>query len=143
MDYLGRQKIKSNRGVSTIDGAQEWKNHLRSAIHPALFAIVYSMTSTLSWVLHLSPTLHANLLIATPKLAQALCAALGDFYTWRLGQQVFGDDSKEAWTVVGCASCIKVLANRSCSFFYQFSVPGNGSVRHELCQIASRLLSQF
>ena len=40
------------------------------------------------------------MLIAAPKIAQALCAALGDFYTWKLGRRIFGEQNNEAWSVV-------------------------------------------
>lgn len=73
---------------------------MRSAIHPILFAIVYWIASCLAWLLYLPLPLRANLLVAAPKVAQAVCAALGDFYTWKLGERVFGAGSNEAWTTV-------------------------------------------
>ena len=33
-------------------------------------------------------------------MIQAIIAAQGDYFTWRLGQKVYGDDSYEAWAVV-------------------------------------------
>lgn len=75
---------------------------MRSAIHPVLFAIVYRIASGLSWLLQLSPIWHADLLIAAPKIFQAVIAALGDYYTWRLGEKVYGAGSNEAWTAVRC-----------------------------------------
>lgn len=66
-----------------------------------LFALVYRLASGLSWVLRLSPILHADLLIAAPKVTQAVFAALGDYHTWKLGEKVYGVGSNEAWTVVG------------------------------------------
>ena len=79
---------------------QEWKNSLRSSIHPALFAIVYWIAAGVSWLLHLSPVSSANLLIAAPKVAQAVCAGLSDYYTWKFGVRIFGKNSNEAWAVV-------------------------------------------
>ena len=39
-------------------------------------------------------------MIIAPKLVQALFAALGDYYTWRLGERVYGAGSFEAWSTV-------------------------------------------
>ncbi|KAI4268174.1 MAG: hypothetical protein LQ337_008001, partial [Flavoplaca oasis] len=75
----------------------EWKNRLRSAIHPTLFAGVYWMSAELSKMLHLTPHNHAELLLAAPKVTQAVMAAFGDFYTWRLGERMYGRGSNEAW----------------------------------------------
>ena len=36
-----------------------------------------------------------------PKVTQAIFAALGDFYTWKLGERVYGAGSNEAWAAVG------------------------------------------
>lgn len=48
----------------------------------------------------LSPLGHADLLVVAPKVTQALFASLGDFYTWKLADYVFGADSVEAWATV-------------------------------------------
>lgn len=97
------RKAGSTEERKGADSRQEWKNHLRSAIHPALFAAVYKISAAISWTLHLSPTFHANCLIAAPKTAQAICAAFGDYYTWKLGQKTFGSGSNEAWAAVSQA----------------------------------------
>ncbi|KAL8799093.1 MAG: hypothetical protein Q9182_006156 [Xanthomendoza sp. 2 TL-2023] len=76
----------------------EWKNQLRSAIHPALFAGVYRISTELSKLLQLTPEYHAELLLASPKIAQAVFAALGDYYTWKLGERMYRRGSNEAWT---------------------------------------------
>ncbi|KAL8799700.1 MAG: hypothetical protein Q9200_007470 [Gallowayella weberi] len=76
----------------------EWKNQLRSAIHPALFAGVYWLSTELSKLLQLTPEYHAELLLAAPKVTQAIFAALGDYYTWKLGERIYGRGSNEAWT---------------------------------------------
>ena len=81
---------------------QEWKNNLRSSIHPAIFAGFYWFSSSLSNALRLSPGSHADLLIATPKIVQAVFAAAGDFYTYKLGERIYGQGSYEAWTAVRC-----------------------------------------
>lgn len=93
--------------------AQEWKNHLRSAIHPALFAAVYWAASSLAWVLRLSPSYRADLLVAAPKMIQAVIAALGDYYTWKLGERVYGVGSNEAWAAVCTARKLCPLVFRA------------------------------
>ena len=87
-----------------IVSLQEWKNQLRSAIHPTIFAAVYWFSASLSSALRLSPYNHAQLLIAAPKVAQAVFAALGDFYTWKLAGKIYGRKSTEARVVV-CRIC--------------------------------------
>lgn len=52
-------------------------------------------------LLQLGPLTRADLMIAMPKLAQGVIAALGDFYTWKLAQRVYGRGSTEAWGAVG------------------------------------------
>lgn len=79
---------------------QEWKNRLRSAVYPTSFASVYWLSSRLSYFLKLSPDARAGVLIAAPKLTQAIFAALGDYYTWKLGERVYGQGSNEAWAAV-------------------------------------------
>ena len=48
----------------------------------------------------MSPTWHADLIIAAPKATQAVFAALGDYYTWKLGEKIYGHGSNEAWAAV-------------------------------------------
>ncbi|KAK2794137.1 glycosylphosphatidylinositol anchor biosynthesis [Onygenales sp. PD_12] len=75
----------------------EWKHQLRSSIHPYIFAAVYYVSNLMSEYLSLSPLSRADLLVAAPKLTQALFAAIGDYYTWKLARKVYGNRSNEAW----------------------------------------------
>ncbi|KAK2761273.1 glycosylphosphatidylinositol anchor biosynthesis [Arachnomyces sp. PD_36] len=75
----------------------EWRHHLRSSIHPSLFAAVYYLADLAAKLFGLSPSTRADLLIASPKLVQAVFAALGDYYTWKLAGRVYGHCSNEAW----------------------------------------------
>jgi phosphatidylinositol glycan class B len=34
------------------------------------------------------------MMIATPKVAQAMCAATGDYYTWMLARRIYGSHSQ-------------------------------------------------
>ncbi len=123
VDYVGEPNIsllaQSNQSgpILTIR-AQEWKNNLRSSIHPAIFAGVYWVSSFLSRASRLSPDTHAKLLIAAPKVTQAIFAALGDYYTWKLGEGVYGRDSSEAWVAV-CS----IYRTQETHFIHQISSP--------------------
>ncbi|KAL9007394.1 MAG: hypothetical protein Q9173_007325 [Seirophora scorigena] len=75
----------------------EWKNQLRSAIHPALFAGVYWSCVRILELFRMSPWAYEELLIAAPKFTQAVIAALGDYYTWKLAERICGRGSNEAW----------------------------------------------
>ncbi|KAJ9320094.1 CAZyme family GT22 [Paecilomyces variotii] len=77
----------------------EWTHHLRSSIHPILFAAVYYVADILSWCLRLSPLTRAEVLVVAPKITQAIIAAVGDYYTWKLAGKVYGQGSNEAWAV--------------------------------------------
>ncbi|CDM33658.1 CAZyme family GT22 [Penicillium roqueforti] len=78
----------------------EWRHQLRSSLHPLFFAALYKVADFLAFTLSLSPATRAELLIAAPKTAQAVVAAIGDFYTWKLAVRVYGDDSLESWTTL-------------------------------------------
>ena len=80
-----------------------------------IFATVYRLASGLSWVLHLSPTYRAHLLVAAPKVVQAVCAALGDYYTWKFGELVYGSGSNEAWAAVRESRYVPLCASQGVS----------------------------
>ncbi|ATY62109.1 Alg9-like mannosyltransferase [Cordyceps militaris] len=77
----------------------EWHYQLRSSLHPMLFAIPY-------WLVHhaaqlLEPlgfpiALRSNMLIASPAILQGVIAALGDWYTFKLASNIYGQDSLNA-----------------------------------------------
>lgn len=58
------------------------------------------MSNLISQWLRLSPLARADLLIAAPKTAQAVIAAIGDYYTWKLAGRIYGIHSLEAWGAV-------------------------------------------
>ena len=125
---------------------QEWKNHLRSAIHPVIFAAVYQCASCLAWVLRLSSTYRADLLVAAPKVVQAVFAAVGDYYTWKLGERIYGNGSNEAWVAVCAAYDLKRSLRRLIVHFPDFyslllqsAIRGSGSVLRAHCPIALKL----
>lgn len=50
--------------------------------------------------MQLSLAYRADVLIAAPKVVQAVFAACGDYYTWKLAKRVYGHGSNEAWAAV-------------------------------------------
>jgi phosphatidylinositol glycan class B len=79
----------------------EWDYQLRSSLHPVLFAVTYRLVSRCTALVSASPQVSAQALLAAPKLLQALIAAAGDFYTWRLAERIHGSPQRGyAWTAV-------------------------------------------
>ncbi|RMY74269.1 hypothetical protein D0862_14142 [Hortaea werneckii] len=74
----------------------EWREGLRSSLHPVLFAIFYKGADLVSNVLSLGPTDRADVLIRTPSLLQSVIAAAIDFFTWRLAHRIYGRQSRIA-----------------------------------------------
>lgn len=46
--------------------------------------------------------MQASALLFAPKLVQTGLAVLGDLYTWKLAEKVYGQGSKSAWSAVSC-----------------------------------------
>lgn len=46
------------------------------------------------------PGLRTTLLLWAPKVTQAVIAALGDWYTWRLAKRLYRDDAAASTTAV-------------------------------------------
>lgn len=69
-------------------------------MHPALFAAVYRVAADLAAFCGLTMPARAKVLLAAPKLVQAVFAALLDCYTWKLAEKVYGRGSRTALTTV-------------------------------------------
>lgn len=80
--------------------SQEWEHQLRSSLHPLIFAAVYSAADLVARTVGLSPAFRADLLITAPGITQAVIAAVGDFYTWKLARYIYGRGSYESWATV-------------------------------------------
>ncbi|KAF2421510.1 hypothetical protein EJ08DRAFT_597430 [Tothia fuscella] len=78
----------------------EWRNQLRSSLHPVLFAGIYRVASIVSQLCNLTPEQRAAVLLAAPKVAQATFAVSLDFFTWRLAQRIYGPESVAAFTTL-------------------------------------------
>ncbi|KAK1812084.1 glycosylphosphatidylinositol anchor biosynthesis [Friedmanniomyces endolithicus] len=68
----------------------EWREHLRSSLHPMMFAGVYRSTTELCRLLDVTTGRRAAILLGAPKGLQAVIAATGDFFTWALACKLFG-----------------------------------------------------
>ncbi|KXT06907.1 hypothetical protein AC578_7152 [Pseudocercospora eumusae] len=68
----------------------EWKEHLRTSVHPYLFAVAYRSMDWLCHILQAGDHVRANALGAAPRLIQAFCAASMDYLTWRIAGKVYG-----------------------------------------------------
>lgn len=65
-----------------------------------LFAVAYTVVDNVTAILSCSPSVRASVLAVLPKLVQACFAVLGDFYTWKLAEKVYGQGSRSAWSAV-------------------------------------------
>ena len=70
----------------------EWKEGLRTSLHPLVFSLVYQVADWLCGLFALPPTSRAHVLVAAPGVLQAVFAAILDFFTWRTAARVHGDD---------------------------------------------------
>jgi phosphatidylinositol glycan class B len=66
---------------------------------------VYWVSSQLAGLIQLDAHARAELLVAAPKLLQACIAATGDYYTWKLGERVYGQGSRRAWATLALSAC--------------------------------------
>ncbi|KAF2635843.1 hypothetical protein P280DRAFT_460937 [Massarina eburnea CBS 473.64] len=83
----------------------EWENHLRSSLHPAIFAAVYQATAKSAALCGLTLATRAELFLLAPKLIQALFAALLDWYTWKLAEKAYGCGSRTAFSTLVLSIC--------------------------------------
>ncbi|KAF2018151.1 glycosyltransferase family 22 protein [Aaosphaeria arxii CBS 175.79] len=83
----------------------EWRNQLRSSLHPDIFAAVYLVAAKLSQLCGLNLPSQAELYIAAPKVTQAVFAALLDFHTWKLAEQTYGRASRTAYATLALSLC--------------------------------------
>lgn len=72
---------------------------MRSSLHPMLFAVPYMLVDHATRLLEpfgLPIALRSSLLIAAPAVLQGFIAALGDWYTFKLASNIYGQDSLNA-----------------------------------------------
>jgi hypothetical protein len=106
--HLGLKVVLGSRGwvslplnQSTLSNdEQEWQHQLRSSLHPALFAVIYAIVDGPMKFLGFFPQFRAMILSVLPNVVQAVFAAYGDFYTWKLAQKMYGIGSNAAFATV-------------------------------------------
>lgn len=98
LDHVGKYIPLFMRAITNRE--QEWQHQLRSSMHPALFAGLYYISEEMMKSLSMYPQFRAMILVHLPKVFQGVIAALGDFYTWKLADKVYGRGSNFAWTVL-------------------------------------------
>lgn len=113
---------------------------MRSSLHPGLFAAAYRVAAQLADLCGLNPSVKAELLLSTPKVVQAVSAALLDCYTWKLAEKVYGRGSRTALTTVchrPVPSCLsfKTLILWHFSSQYRYAARGSGSAQQGPCPI--------
>ena len=79
---------------------QEWEHQLRSSLHPALFAAIYYVAKKPMELLGFFPQFQAMILSSLPNILQAIFAAFGDYYTWKMSEKMYGIGSNTAWAAV-------------------------------------------
>ncbi|KAI1335143.1 glycosyltransferase family 22 protein [Xylariaceae sp. FL0016] len=77
----------------------EWRHQLRSSLHPAILALGYYIVESF-WASYNVPMVKAKWLLVAPRIIQTGFAALGDWYTWRLAEKLYGPSSTAAWSVL-------------------------------------------
>lgn len=95
MVNLGKQ-IQIPHETRLLRENQEWKHRLRSALFPTLLAVIYRAASAVCDALSIASHTKAEVLLAAPKVLQAIIAAVGDYYTVKLAQHVYGKRSAPA-----------------------------------------------
>jgi phosphatidylinositol glycan class B len=68
-------------------------------VHPWIFAIVYKVADAMSTLEGATRAARAEDMLIAPKIAQAIFAALLDFYTWKLSQ-IYGTGSAASMATV-------------------------------------------
>lgn len=80
----------SKKTYQTDFASQEWREQLRTSVHPFLFAAIYRALDWTCDLLQANFHTRAALLGAGPRLLQAFWAAALDLLTWRLASKVYG-----------------------------------------------------
>lgn len=101
MDNMGKAWPLSKSRKTTDTLVQEWREQLRSSLHPFLFAAVYRVTALTAEYLGLEAVTRAELLLATPRVLQACFAATTDYFIWKLATKTYGKGSKASSAAVG------------------------------------------
>ncbi|KAL9048736.1 MAG: hypothetical protein Q9162_007576 [Coniocarpon cinnabarinum] len=78
----------------------EWDHQLRSSLHPLLIATVYHLANAINFIFAFPLSMQARVLIWAPRLLHGFATGTHDFYTWRLAEKLFGEQSVESSAVL-------------------------------------------
>ncbi|EMC97642.1 glycosyltransferase family 22 protein [Baudoinia panamericana UAMH 10762] len=78
----------------------EWREQLRSSLHPMLFAAAYRTADGLAKQFRVDHDARTALLLAAPKILQAVIAAAGDFFTWQIARRLYGSQSRTSFAAL-------------------------------------------
>ena len=115
--WVRRVELELNNKMLRLHD-QEWRERLRSSLHPLLFAGVYQATAFLAESLHLETTTRAELLLAAPKVLQGCFAALTDFFIWKLAEKAYGRNSQASHAAVGLSVLAKSVQELTANYSY-------------------------
>ncbi|KAH8895123.1 hypothetical protein GQ53DRAFT_642138 [Thozetella sp. PMI_491] len=109
----------------------EWRNQLRSSLHPLLFGALYKAADGLTNLLMCDPPFKAVVLAALPKVVQSVFAALGDFYAWRLATAIHGGRSNAPWATWYCSTrtfsnSLETTLTIAALYYWPWEVLGDG-----------------
>ncbi|KAK5989175.1 GPI mannosyltransferase 3 [Cladobotryum mycophilum] len=71
----------------------EWQYQLRSSLHPILFSGAYLAADRLSAAFPPESFIRSAAVIVAPRVLQAVIAALGDWFTWKLAMRIYSPDN--------------------------------------------------
>lgn len=97
---LGQVSLSTALDALILTFNQEWREGLRTALHPWIFALAYKAADAISTLEGATRVARAENLLVAPKIAQAIFAAVLDLFTWKLGQRVHGAESTAALATV-------------------------------------------
>ncbi|KAK4496690.1 hypothetical protein PRZ48_012672 [Zasmidium cellare] len=75
----------------------EWRERLRTSVHPLLFAAAYKVMNYICGYFEANYYVRANALGAAPRLLQAFFAAAMDYMTWQVGAKIYGSGTSASY----------------------------------------------
>ncbi|KAF2209071.1 glycosyltransferase family 22 protein [Cercospora zeae-maydis SCOH1-5] len=78
----------------------EWREGLRTSVHPYLFAAAYKVASQICELVRANEQFRAAVLLAAPRMLQAFWAAGMDLLTWRMACKLYGPGHAAAFAAL-------------------------------------------
>ncbi|KAI6778816.1 GPI mannosyltransferase-like protein [Emericellopsis cladophorae] len=77
----------------------EWRHQLRSSLHPVVFSAAYLVADHGTRYLPIGSTAKTAVIVAAPRFVQAIIAALGDFFTWKLAMKIYPNSNDSSFAL--------------------------------------------